>query len=100
MSNILSKDIVNEWELQSLPPEKQVEVADRIGKMIYQAILVRALDILSEKEQTELDLLLDEDKTTPNDVLAFLKSKISTFDQLVQEEKQNLRGDLLVPTLG
>ena len=96
MSNILSKDIIKEWGLQSLPAEKQKDFVERIGKMMYQAILVKALDILSEKEQTEFDLLLDEDATTPNEVLAFLKSKIPTFDQLVMEERESLKEDLLI----
>ncbi|MCX6701929.1 MAG: DUF5663 domain-containing protein [Candidatus Zambryskibacteria bacterium] len=97
MNDILSKDIVKEWGLQSLPPDKQTDMVDRIGKMIYQAVLVKALDILSEKEQTEFDLLLDEDTTTPQEVLAFLQSKIPTFEQLVMEERNNIKQDLLVP---
>ena len=97
MNNILSNDIVKEWGLQTLSEPKQVEMVDRIGRIMYQAILVRALDILSEKEQTEFDLLLDEDATTPDDVLGFLQSKIPTFEKLVLEERQKLKDDLLVP---
>ena len=98
MTNILSKDIVEEWGLQNLPDIKQVEMTDRIGRLLYQALLVRSLDILSETEQTEFDLLLDEDATTPQDVLLFLKSKIPTFDIMVMEERDKLKADLLVPT--
>lgn len=99
MNDILSKDVVKEWGLESMPVDKQADMVDRIGKMIYQAVLVRSLDILSEKEQTEFDLLLDEDTTTPQDVLAFLQSKIPTFEQLVMGERQSLKQDLLVPTI-
>src|ERR1035437_1223684 len=98
MKNILSKDMVAEWGLGSLPEIKQVEMVDRIGRLLYQAILVRSLDILSEKEQTEFDLLLDEDTTTPQDVLKFLATKIPTFEQMRQEEVVKLKEDLLVPT--
>jgi len=96
MTTILSKDIINEWGLGSLSPEKQAEIVERLGKMMYQAILVRSLDILSEVEQTEFDLLLDEDTTTPEDILGFLKGKIPTFDQLIEEEKNSLKQDLLI----
>ncbi len=96
MNNILSKDIIEEWGLGSLPPDKQADVVDRMGKMIYQAVLVRALDILSDKEQEEFDSILDNDTSTPQDVLSFLKSKIPTFDQMVMEERNNLKRDLLV----
>lgn len=97
MNNILSKDIIQEWGLESLPEIKQVEVMDRVGKLLYQALLVKSLDILSETEQTEFDLLLDEETSTPQDVLIFLKSKIPTFDIMVLEERNKLKDDLLVP---
>ena len=99
MNNILSKDMVVEWGLSNLPEIKQVEMVDRIGRLLYQAILVRSLDILSEKEQTEFDLLLDENTTTPQDVLKFLADKIPTFEQMRQEEVAKLKADLLVPTV-
>jgi len=54
MNNILSKDIVREWGLHSLSEEKQMEMVDRIGRLLYQALLVRSLDILAESEQVEL----------------------------------------------
>ncbi len=95
--NPLSKEIISEWGLQALPEATQIEMVDRIGRLLYQDLLIRALDILSEKEQAELDILLDLDTTTPQDVLVFLHSKIPTFDQLLQEEKENLKADVLVP---
>ena len=93
---ILSKDIVKDWGISSLHESEQTSAVNRIGKLIYQAVLVRSLDILSEKEETELDLLLDEDNTTPEDVLTFLQSKIPTFDQLVLEERAKLKEDFSV----
>jgi len=53
--------------------EKQMEMVDRIGRLLYQALLVRSLDILAESEQVEFDALLDEDATTPQDVLKIFK---------------------------
>lgn len=95
--NILSKDIVCEWGLEGLTEPKQIELVERIGKLLYQAVLVRSLDILSEKEETELDILLDTDSATAQDVLAFLQSKIKTFSDVVTEERQKLKDDILVP---
>ena len=94
--NPLSKDIIKEWGLSSLNPSQQTDAVNRISKLIYQAVLVRSLDILSATEEDELDALLDIDTTTPEQVLTYLKSKIPTFDQLVREEKQKLKDDLLI----
>lgn len=96
MTNTLSKDIIAEWGLGNMTPEKQEEIVDRIGKLLYQAILVRALDILSESEQDEFDKILDVEATTPEDVLVFLRSKIPTFEELRSEEKNRLRDELLL----
>ena len=100
MKDLLPKDItamIREWGLEDLPEEKQVEMVDRIGRLLYQAVLVRTLDILSDKDQEEFDALLDLDTTTPQEVLVFLNSKISTFEQLVTEERNNLKEELLIP---
>lgn len=94
---LLPKETVVEWGLQNLPEEKQVEMVDRIGRFIYQAVLVRALDILSDKEQEEFDVLFEKDSTTPEDVLRFLASKIPTLEALVAEEREKLKDDILVP---
>lgn len=94
--NPLSKDIIVEWGLGELPLEEQVDMVDRIGRLIYQALLVRSLDILSEVEQTEFDLLLDEDTTTPEEVVLFLERKIPTFKLLLKEEVNKLKSDILV----
>ena len=96
--NILSKDIIKEWGLASLPEQRQREIVGRIGRILYQALLVKSLDILSEKEQGELDLLLDNDTTTPENVLKFMQAKIPTFDILVKDERKRLKEDLLIPT--
>ena len=91
----LSKDLIEEWKLSHLSVDKQEEMANRIGHILYQAILVRSLDILSEKEQNDFDILLDKDETTPQDVLSFLKDKIPTFELLIKEEKEKVREVLL-----
>ena len=94
--NPLSKDVITEWGLGDLPQEEQIDMVDRIGRLIYQAVLVRSLDILSEVEQEEFDLLLDEDTSTPEDVVIFLERKIPTFKLLLKEEIGKLKADILV----
>jgi hypothetical protein len=96
MNNTLSQNIIKEWGLDNMSPEQREDAVDRIGKMLYQAVLVRSLDILSEKEQTDMDSLLDKEGSTIEDVLGFLASKIPTFDTLIAEERAKLKADLLL----
>lgn len=94
--NSLSKEIIKEWGLSHLSQEEQVDMVDRIGRLIYQALLVRSLDILSDDEQDELDKILDKDESTPEDTLRFLEEKIPTFELILKEETENLKKDVLV----
>ena len=94
--NILSKEIIKEWGLSSLPESKQKEIVSQISHILYQAVLVRALDILSADEQDELDSLMEKNATTPQDVMLYLQSKIPTFERMVFEERKNLKEELLV----
>ena len=97
MNSILSKDVIRDWGLGTMPAPEQSAIVERIGRILYQAILVRSLDILSEKEQVEFDEILDNDSTTPDDVLAFLQKKIPTFEKMVEDERKSLKEDILVP---
>jgi hypothetical protein len=95
-TQLLPKETIAEWGLQSLPEEKQVEMIDRIGRLIYQAVLVRSLDLLSDNEQDELDEMLNHDTTGPQEVLVFLAQKIPTFEQMRLEEVAKLKDEVLV----
>lgn len=92
----LSNEIINEWNLGDLPKEKMTDALSRISHVLLQALMVRSLDILSEDEQSELDDLMDEDSTTTEDILLFLKSKIPTFYSLIKEERQNLKNHIRI----
>ncbi len=95
--NILSKDIIKEWGITHLSEDEKDAFIERTSTTLFQAILVRALDILSEKEEEELDYLLDKDTTKTQDILLFLQSKIPTFEMLVEEERQKIKDDTLMP---
>lgn len=88
---LISPQTIKDWGLGSLTEGQGIETVDTIGRMIYQAVLVRSLNILSEKEEHELDNLFDKDSTTPRDVLLFLQSKIKNFADIVKEERDKLK---------
>jgi len=89
--NSLSPDTIKDWKLDSLGGDEQTAKVDDLGRLLYQAILVRSLDILSSDEQIALDKLLDDNATTPKEVISFLQSKIPTFATLVGEEIEKLK---------
>ncbi len=94
--NALSKKLIADWDMESLSEQERIDFIDRVSRLVYQAVLVRSLDILSVVEQEELDRLLDVNSTTPEDVFVFLDKKIPTFHMLVKDEVEAVKQDVLV----
>lgn len=88
MKNILPSDIVKEWGLGSLPYEKQLEMVERIGSIIYQALLVRSLDILSEKNRRSL-MDCRSRLYYSRWCFRFSTKKIPNFEKIVLEERKS-----------
>lgn len=92
MSNI-KKTILDLFELDKLPPDKAAEIVERLGKLVFQAVLVRVLPTLSKADMAEYDKTL-EAREGGEAVLNFLGEKVPNFKEIVKEEVENLRTEL------
>lgn len=81
------------FELDKMPPEKAAEMVDRLGKLVFQAVLVRALPLLSEEDLTEYEKIVDS-KQEGDVLFKFLSEKVPDFDNMVAEESENLRAEM------
>jgi len=89
MDNIFNQNIISYLGLEHLDQDKQEETLLRIGKVIYQAMMLRVMDILSEDEQKEFGQILDAVGTNENkqgEIMDFLKVKIPNLDEVAKEE--------------
>lgn len=83
--NPIQKNITNVLELEKLPLEERQEIILRVGALIYQNVLMRVMEIMTEKDQDEFEKLLDKN-AGPEDIFAFLKEKINDFEKIIEEE--------------
>ena len=89
----IKETIVTMFKLDQLPPDKMMEMVERLGKLVFQSVLVRSLPLLSEEELVEYEKIVDEKKG--GEVLfAFLKDKIPDFEKIISEESELLRAEL------
>ncbi len=86
MDNILSRNIVKELGLDTLSEEKQSEILGKIGQIIFQAVLIRLLAILDEKDKDEFDELLAEKAGEEGVIMEFLQGRVANLDEIVKEE--------------
>lgn len=93
MTNILQQNIIKELGLETLAPEKQDEAMMTLGKIIYQGILAKVLERLSDDEAKEFDALIAKNQSNPDndEVFAFLQAKIPDIDKLIANEARETK---------
>jgi len=88
---MVPENIIEELGLTGLSEEDRAKALDEIGKVLYQAIMVRVVPMLSDADAEEFDALLDTKSQDPNEVFNYLRSKISDFDAIVAEEVEKFK---------
>ena len=89
----IKENLIDLFELDKMPPEKVAEMVDRLAKLVFQAVLVRVLPILSEEDLTEYEKIVDS-KQEGDVLFKFLGEKIPDFDNIIAEESENLRAEM------
>lgn len=84
--SFLTQDISRELGLDGLSAEEQQKALQKVGDIIFQRVMMRAIDELDEVSKNELDRLLDVKKNDAGAMLDFLRDRLSNFDALVAEE--------------
>jgi len=90
--HIVPADLLAEIGVDTLPMEEQIGVIQEMGDAIMAGILVRAVPLLDDASQKELETLL-ESMEQPEELETFLNKKIPTFQQILAEEVATFRGE-------
>lgn len=88
--DILDQNISGLLGIENLPEGERKEMLARIGTLIHQAVLTRALSLMSEESKKAFDAFLDT-KPEPESMRAFLRSHVQDFDALVEEEVRRFK---------
>ena len=89
----IQKSLIDLFELEKLSPEKAVETAERLGKLVMQGVLTRVLPMLSEEDMAKYDDIIDTQKS-PEILFDFLNAKVVHFEDILKEEVQSLHEEL------
>lgn len=91
MDAILQANIIKDLGLDQLPKKEQEETLLIIGRIIFQSVLIRVMEELSDKDKDEFEKVLTEKPNDEKAILGFLKSKIANLDAIVNEEIVKLK---------
>jgi hypothetical protein len=92
MFNTINNNIIEVLGISSLPREKQEEAMERLGGIVYQETMLRALDIMSDEEKDEFEKLIEKDPD-PETMFIFLETKIPNIEEIAKEEAEKLRDE-------
>lgn len=91
--NTIKKDLFDLFQIDKMPPEKGAEMLDRLAKLVFQAVLVRALPMLSEEDLTAYEKIVSGNEG--GDILfQFLSEKVPEFNKIITEEIGVLRREV------
>jgi hypothetical protein len=84
-------DLTKELGLTDVSEELRAEILLNAERSIYKRVLITVLETLNDAQKDELIKLLDAQEESENTmqsdaVIAFLRTTISDFDEMVQNE--------------
>jgi hypothetical protein len=86
----LQRTLIDLFELDKLPPEKAAETLSKLGKLIFQGVLMRVLPLLSEEHLAEYDRIIESEEGFDRLLFFFLET-VEDFDEIVREESESFR---------
>lgn len=82
--SIHCKDLIKELNLDYLSLEKQEEIINEMSDVVYDRILLRVLEKITEEDAINLTKLIDEGKEFEATDVLF--KKVSDFDNILRRE--------------
>jgi len=91
MNEELNKRIAKDFGLQGMGPEDQQRMIEKIGNLLFESVVERAVDEMDEEAMGDFDAVLTEHGQDFQEILSFLKSRTPGFDKIVAEEMARLK---------
>lgn len=86
MEPILTEEIIAELGLDKLPPEQKDDVIERVGNVIFQGVIVRIMEGMSEEDKEAFYDVVDKNPEGGEPVIEFLQKKVPNLADIVAEE--------------
>ena len=97
MKTQIDNTIIKTLGLDVLPAGEQQEALARMAAVVYQEVVVRALNVMNDSDKEKFDSILST-TNDPEILLAFLSEKLPNLNEIVEEEANKLKketGDIM-----
>ncbi len=86
----IKQTLIDLFKLDQMEPEKAEKMTERLAGLVFQAVLMRALPMLSPADLEEYEKIVDS-KMGPEALFTYLAEKVPGFENMVAEEAEILR---------
>lgn len=90
MFDKINNKIITTLGIDKLPVDKQKEIMEKWGKIVYQEIMISALDAMNEEGREAFNKLV-EGNPSPETIFDYLSEKVPDLDTIVFEEADDIR---------
>ena len=94
MNDIVRKSLLTDLGISKLPQHEQVELLTSVGRVIYEAVFMRVMEVLKEEDQKEFGKVLDR-ATTDTEILSFLEDHVPDIEDIIKEEVEKFKSESL-----
>ena len=88
----INDNIIKTLGIDTLPEEQQKDAIERLGSLVYQEVMLRVLDIMSDEDKDSFEKLI-ETNPDPEIMFTFLNEKIPNLNEIIDEEAKKLRDE-------
>ena len=91
----LNADLIKELGMDAMTPEEAVAFFDAFGNIVWQRIVLRLNEELSDEQKSKLDVLLAKQPQDPQELGSFFLNEVSSFEEMVNEEVAGYKKELM-----
>lgn len=91
MNDELKKKIIEDFGLSKMAPEEQDKFIERIGNMLFEAVIERSIDEMDKDTMTGFDEVISNAGEDYQKVISFLSQRVDGFKEIVSEEMARLK---------
>jgi hypothetical protein len=90
-------NIIDALHISELLPEEQDEIIADLNELVFEGVLIRALEQMDTQTRAEFNELLDSDPDEEK-LEDFLKENVPTFDESIADTIAEISSDILAVT--
>lgn len=91
MDENIKNKIAKDFGLDSMDSREQEAMIEKIGNLLFESVIERAVDAMEEDVLNEFDEAVSNAGSDYQKVIGFLKAKVPGFDKIVSEELTRLK---------